>query len=175
MSNNTFATKASCPGRTLRCQSCGNIGHSKATCKGQGRNASTGGNNTVASGSASGKAQQAKPIVGQDGSGGSGVGAVIGLSTTDGQGGTGGASVGVRSQATETRNANGREMGDGIPTQSSEVGGASEFVKKISPLAEEIMVLIRKHLQNTKSTSYKAKSLMPVEDDMGWCTDEMRE
>ncbi|GKD80889.1 hypothetical protein Tco_1347728, partial [Tanacetum coccineum] len=85
--------------------------------------------NAVASGSASGQVQQAKPAVGQDGSGRSGVVAVIGLSATDGQGGTGGASVGVRSQVVviETRNANGREMGDGIPTQSSAVGGASEW------------------------------------------------
>ncbi|GJW59894.1 hypothetical protein Tco_0109229 [Tanacetum coccineum] len=83
-----------------------------------------------------------------------------GLSAVDGQGGAG---VGVGSQVTETRNANGREISDGKPTQSSIIGGASE-----------IMVMIRKRLQKTKTTSYKAKSMMPVEDDMGWYTDEMR-
>ncbi|GJT14851.1 hypothetical protein Tco_0873557 [Tanacetum coccineum] len=46
--------------------------------------------------------------------------------------------------------------------------------KKISPLAEEIIVMILKCLQKTKATSYKAK-LMHLEDDMGWYTDEMRE
>ncbi|GKB94537.1 hypothetical protein Tco_0980674, partial [Tanacetum coccineum] len=56
-------------------------------------------NNAEASGSASGQAQQAKPAVGQDGSGGSSFGDVI----------------------------DGREMGDGIPTQSSVAGGESEW------------------------------------------------
>ncbi|GKF89102.1 hypothetical protein Tco_0263065, partial [Tanacetum coccineum] len=64
---------------------------------------------------------------GQDGSGGSCVGAIIGLSTPDGQGSAGGACVGVGSQVTETKNADGREMGNGIPTQSSAAGGASEY------------------------------------------------
>ncbi|GJZ98257.1 hypothetical protein Tco_0670710 [Tanacetum coccineum] len=91
---------------------------------------------------------------------------------------------------TETTNADGREIGDGIPRQSSAAGGASEWsfmlfqkliasdngkflvdedisFKKISPLAEEIIVMIRKCLQKTKETSYKAK-LMHLEDDMGW-------
>ncbi|GKB30854.1 retrotransposon-related protein [Tanacetum coccineum] len=82
-----------------------------------------------ASGSASRQAQQAEPVVGQDGSGGSGVGAVIVLSAVDGQGGGCGAGVGVSSQVpvSETKNADGREMGDGIPTQSSIAGGASEW------------------------------------------------
>ncbi|GKA18087.1 hypothetical protein Tco_0697924 [Tanacetum coccineum] len=45
--------------------------------------------------------------------------------------------------------------------------------KKISPLAKEIIVMIRKRIQKTKAASYKAK-LMHLEDDMGWYTDEMR-
>nr|GEZ81341.1 putative reverse transcriptase domain-containing protein [Tanacetum cinerariifolium] len=45
--------------------------------------------------------------------------------------------------------------------------------KKISPLAEEIILMIRKHIQKTKATSYKAK-LMNIDDYMGWYTDEMR-
>ncbi|GJS37274.1 hypothetical protein Tco_0535656 [Tanacetum coccineum] len=87
--------KLSKKGRTISCQSCGNIGHNKVTCKGQGRKATTGGNNAEASGSASRQAQQTESAVGQDGSGGSGVGAVIDFFAADGQGGVG---VGVGSQ-----------------------------------------------------------------------------
>ncbi|GKB38391.1 hypothetical protein Tco_0883333 [Tanacetum coccineum] len=101
-------------GRTITCQSCGNIGHNKATCKGKG------GNNAEASGSTSRQAQQTKPAVGQDGSCGSGAGVVRGLSAAAGEGGP----CGIVS---ETRNADGREMGDGVPTQSSAAGGASEW------------------------------------------------
>ncbi|GJU90391.1 putative transposase, mutator type, MULE transposase domain protein [Tanacetum coccineum] len=81
--------KLSRKGRTITCQSCGNIRHNKATCKGQGRKATTGGNNAEGSGSASRQAQQTEPAVGQDGSGGSSVGAVIGLSAAAGEGGAG--------------------------------------------------------------------------------------
>ncbi|GJU03609.1 hypothetical protein Tco_1113947 [Tanacetum coccineum] len=66
--------------------------------------------------------------VGQDGSGGSGAGAVIGLSAAAGEGGAGVASQGSsRIPVSETRDADGREMGDGVPTQSSATGGASEW------------------------------------------------
>ncbi|GKA37153.1 hypothetical protein Tco_0723718 [Tanacetum coccineum] len=82
-------------GRTITCQSRGNIGHNKAACKGQGRKATTGGNNAEASGSASMQAQQAEPVIGQYGLGGSSVGVVIGLSAADYAGGAG---VGVGSQ-----------------------------------------------------------------------------
>ncbi|GJT59899.1 heat stress transcription factor B-4-like protein [Tanacetum coccineum] len=91
-------------GRTITCQSCGNIGHNKATCKGQGRKATT------------------EPAVGQDGSGGSGGGAV-----KSGAGDPGGAGVASQVPVSQTRNAGGREMGDGVPTQSSAAGGASEW------------------------------------------------
>ncbi|GJS75721.1 hypothetical protein Tco_0725602 [Tanacetum coccineum] len=104
----------------LRCR---NTRHNKATCKGQGRKATTSGNNVEASGSASRQAQQIECAVCQDGSAGSGGGAVIGWSA--GQGGPGG--PGGSSQESETRNVDGREMGDGIPTQSSAAGGASEW------------------------------------------------
>nr|GEW48474.1 hypothetical protein [Tanacetum cinerariifolium] len=46
-------------GRTITCQSYGNIRYNKATCKGQG------GNNAEAIDSASGQAQQSEPVVGQ--------------------------------------------------------------------------------------------------------------
>ncbi|GKB51753.1 hypothetical protein Tco_0902506, partial [Tanacetum coccineum] len=37
------------------------------------------------------------------------------------------------------------------------------------------MVMTRKLLQKKKAALYKGKSMMHVEDDMGWYTDEMRE
>ncbi|GJS01109.1 hypothetical protein Tco_0317617 [Tanacetum coccineum] len=99
-----------------------NTGHNKATCKGQGQKATTGGNNAEASSSAFRQAQQTKPAAGQDGSGGSGVVVVIGLSTAAGEGGQGGAGVASQVPMSETRNADGREIGDGVPTQSSAAG-----------------------------------------------------
>ncbi|GJZ28483.1 putative ribonuclease H-like domain-containing protein [Tanacetum coccineum] len=87
----------------------------------EGNILSQGGNNSEASSSAFRQAQQTEPVVGQDGSGGSGVGAIIGLF----------AAVVVRfvhgGLVSETRNADGREMGDGVPTQSSTAVGASEW------------------------------------------------
>ncbi|GJV63310.1 hypothetical protein Tco_1474138 [Tanacetum coccineum] len=121
--------KLSRKGRTITCQSCKNTGHNKATCKGLGRKETTGGNNAEASGNASRQAQQTKPVVGQDGLGGSGAGVVIGLSASISEGGPGGAGVASQgpSHMSKTRNADGREMGDGVPTQSSRAGGASEW------------------------------------------------
>ncbi|GJS58084.1 hypothetical protein Tco_0652868 [Tanacetum coccineum] len=94
--------KLSKKGRTITFQSCGNIGHNKATCKGQGDN------NAEASGA----------------------GAVIGLSVAAGEGsagGPGGAGVANQVPVSETRNADGREMGAGVLKQSSAAGGASEW------------------------------------------------
>nr|GEU63775.1 hypothetical protein [Tanacetum cinerariifolium] len=84
------------------------------------------GNNAEANGSAS---CQAEHVVVQDSSGGSCVSVVIGLSDAGGQDGSGGVGVGVGSQipVTKTKSANGKEMGDGKPTQSSATGGASEW------------------------------------------------
>ncbi|GJY67733.1 hypothetical protein Tco_0470715 [Tanacetum coccineum] len=119
-----------------------------------------GGNNAEASGSASRQVQQAELAVGQDGSGGSGVGHVIGLSVADCASGAG---VGVGSQAssqapvTKTRNADGREMGHGIPTHQ---------VQQVINHCND-----SKRIQKTKATSYKAK-LMTLEDDMGWYSNE---
>ncbi|GKA28678.1 hypothetical protein Tco_0714923 [Tanacetum coccineum] len=87
-----------------------NTGYNKATCKGQGRKATTGGNNAEAGG----------------------------LSAAAGEGGAGGpGSAGVASQGSshsrwtkrrvQTERINGRVMGDGVPTQSSVAGGASEW------------------------------------------------
>ncbi|GJY59861.1 heat stress transcription factor B-4-like protein [Tanacetum coccineum] len=154
MSNNTFITQASCPGRptkeekkevqhedepfvkdgnlsrkgrTVTCQSCRNTKHNTGTCKGQGRKAKT-----EAIGSASRQAQQTEPAVGQDGSGGSGAGVVIVLSVATGEGG-----VGVASQVSQTRNADGREMGDGVPTQSSTAGGANKVIDVIKDMVSQ--------------------------------------
>ncbi|GKE98966.1 hypothetical protein Tco_0022317 [Tanacetum coccineum] len=138
MSNNTFATQASCPD----------------------------GNNAEGSDSASRQAQQTEPAVDQDGLDESGAGAVIGLFAAAGEGGAGDpGGAGVSSQGSShtrrtrrrvqtqrispqkrtltqlasqpytssevlvspTRNADEREMGDGVPTQSSAAGGASEW------------------------------------------------
>nr|GEY26005.1 hypothetical protein [Tanacetum cinerariifolium] len=112
MSNNTFATKASCPGRQTKEEK------KEATCKGQGQKETI-----EASGNASRQAQQAVHEVGQDGSGGSGVGAVIGLSATAGEGGTGDpGGAGGANQVSQIRNEDGKEMGDGVATQSSATG-----------------------------------------------------
>ncbi|GJU82422.1 hypothetical protein Tco_1284787 [Tanacetum coccineum] len=86
-----------------------------------------GGNNAEAGGSASRQAQQTELVVGQDGSGGSGAGAVLDFSAA-GKGAAGGPSgAGVARQVSQTRNEDGREMGDGVPTQSSAAGGAREW------------------------------------------------
>nr|GEV84807.1 reverse transcriptase domain-containing protein [Tanacetum cinerariifolium] len=88
--------------------------------------------------------------VGQDGLGRSGVGAVIGLSTADGQGGACGpggaygAGVGVGSQVSD----NGKFL---------VVDEKDLIFKKISPMAEDIMVLLREGLpkkcMRTRSSS----------------------
>ncbi|GKG21812.1 hypothetical protein Tco_0384407, partial [Tanacetum coccineum] len=95
-----------------------------------------GGNNAEANGIAFGQAEQVELVVGQDGSGvvqvpnayGSGVGVVIGLSVVGGQPGYASVGVGSRSsshmQVTKPRNAYGRQIGDGLPTQSSATAGA---------------------------------------------------
>ncbi|GJX20939.1 hypothetical protein Tco_0223616 [Tanacetum coccineum] len=131
-----------------------------------------GGNNAEASGSTSKGAQQTEPAVGQDGSGGSGGGVVIGLSASQGgAGGPGGAGVAI--QVSETRNADGREMDDGIPTQSSAAGGAisdngnfpmvdEEEVtsKKLAPMVEE-MIMVEKLADGWRTTiSYFVKKAM---------------
>ncbi|GJZ14587.1 hypothetical protein Tco_0550264 [Tanacetum coccineum] len=103
-----------------------------------------GDNNAEGSGSASRQAQQTQHAIDQDGSSGSGFSAVLGLSTAgegaagcpgghdagEGEGAAGVARQGSsRSQVpvSQTRNADRREMGDGVPTQSSTAGGASEW------------------------------------------------
>nr|GEW99883.1 hypothetical protein [Tanacetum cinerariifolium] len=108
-------------GRTITCQSCRNTKHNKVTCKGQG------GNNSKTSGSASRQAQQTEPAVGQDGLGGSGASTVIGFFGAAGKGGAGGLGVASQVPVSETRNADGKEIGDDVPTQSSAAGGASEW------------------------------------------------
>nr|GEU52308.1 hypothetical protein [Tanacetum cinerariifolium] len=141
--------KLSKKGRTITCQSCGNTSQNKAICKGQGQKATTGRNNAEASGSASRQAQQTKLAVGQDGLGGSGTGAVIDLYAAAGQGDASGAGG----------------LGEDSPSNSlpsivmtkntSEVSDNSKFLmvdeedlvfKKISHMAEEIMVMLREGL-----------------------------
>ncbi|GJX56913.1 hypothetical protein Tco_0286810, partial [Tanacetum coccineum] len=118
--------KLSRKGRTITCQSCKNIGHNKAICKGQG------GNNAEGSGSASRQAQQTEPAVGQDVQ----VDQVLPVKVhpiLDGQGEeykekrispqkrtpiqtASQPSTSSQVPVSQTRNADGREMGDGVPT-----------------------------------------------------------
>ncbi|GJT75199.1 hypothetical protein Tco_1041924 [Tanacetum coccineum] len=115
MSNNTIATQASCPSGRPRKKRKKSKHEDEPFVK-------DGGNNADSSGSASRQAQQT-----EDGSSGSNDGVVIGLYDAAGQGGAGGpGGAGVGSQVSETRNVAGKEMGDGILTQSSAAGGASE-------------------------------------------------
>nr|GEW26026.1 hypothetical protein [Tanacetum cinerariifolium] len=108
-----------------------------------------GGNNTEASGSASRQPQQVEPTVGQDGLGRSGGGVVIGLSVTNGQGGAVGTSVSVGSQVSD----NGK-----FPMVDEE----DLIFKKISHMAEEIMVMLREGFQKEMN-------------DIVWYTNEIRE
>nr|GEX73536.1 putative transposase, mutator type, MULE transposase domain protein [Tanacetum cinerariifolium] len=118
--------KLSRKGRTITCQSCGNIGHNKATYKGQG------GNNAEGSGSASRQAQKTKPAVGQDGLGGLGAGVVIGLSAAAGEGGAGDpGGVGVASQAIN-------DNGKFLMVDEEEVTS-----NKLASMVEEMIMLIK--------------------------------
>ncbi|GKG03353.1 hypothetical protein Tco_0310989, partial [Tanacetum coccineum] len=98
-------------------------------------------NNVKASDIAPGQAKQAEHVVGQDGSGGSGVGqmsnayclgvrAIIERLIPQKRTPTQPASQPLtysQVKVTETRNTNGREIGSGIPTQSSATADASEW------------------------------------------------
>ncbi|GKA65816.1 hypothetical protein Tco_0765523, partial [Tanacetum coccineum] len=86
MSNNTFATQASCLVRSTK-EEKKEVSHEDEPFVKDGK--------LKASGSASRQAQQTEPAAGQDGSVGSGAGIVIGLSTTVGEGGQGGAGVAI--------------------------------------------------------------------------------
>ncbi|GJY25091.1 hypothetical protein Tco_0399817 [Tanacetum coccineum] len=122
-------------GRTITCQSCENTGHNKATCKGQGQKATTGGNNTEASGLST--------AAGEGGQGGAGVSSqgsshsrwtksrvqterMSPQKRTPTQP-TSQPSTSSQVPVGESRSANGREIGDGVPTQSSAAVGASEW------------------------------------------------
>nr|GEX53418.1 hypothetical protein [Tanacetum cinerariifolium] len=116
--------------RTITCQSCGNTRHNKATCKGQG------GNNAEATG--------LHATAGQGGVGGRSAGVASQGSShirwkkeeykqkelvqqKNSHSTCKSTYYGFSSATSETRNADGREMGDAIPTQLSAVGGASQW------------------------------------------------
>nr|GEX32364.1 hypothetical protein [Tanacetum cinerariifolium] len=101
------------------------------------------GKNTEAGGSASRQAQQTKHTVGQDGSGGSGVGVVISLFDVDGAGGVGGPDV--------------YDSGKFLMVDEEDL-----IFKKISPMVEEIMVMLHEGLEKKVS-------------DIVWYTDEIRD
>ncbi|GJT07039.1 hypothetical protein Tco_0841501 [Tanacetum coccineum] len=127
--------KLSRKGRTITCQSCGNTGHNKTTCKGQGQKASTGGNNAEASG--------LFVAAGEGGAGGVGVASqgsshsrwtkrrvqterISPQKRTPTQPASQ-PSTSSQVPVSETKNADKRKMSDGVPTQSSAAGGASEW------------------------------------------------
>ncbi|GJU42645.1 hypothetical protein Tco_1195602 [Tanacetum coccineum] len=121
--------KLSRKGRTITCQSSRNTGYNKATCKGQGGNyAESSGLSTAA---------------GKGGAGGPGVASQgsshsrwtkkrvqterINLQKRNPTQPTSQPSTCSQVPVSKTRNADGREIGDGVPTQSSAVGGASKW------------------------------------------------
>ncbi|GKA87572.1 hypothetical protein Tco_0809336 [Tanacetum coccineum] len=113
--------KLSRKGRTITCQSCGNTRHTKATCKGQGGNNAEANGLSVAAGEG-----------GAGGPGGAGVASQgssysrstkrrvqserIGLQKRTPTQPTSQPSISSQVPMSETRNADGREMGDGVPT-----------------------------------------------------------
>ncbi|GKD35726.1 hypothetical protein Tco_1251235, partial [Tanacetum coccineum] len=167
--------KLSKKGRTITCESCRNIGHNTAKCKGQG------GNNAEASGSASRQAQQTNPAIGQDGLSGTGSSRtrwtkrrvqterISPLKGTPTQPVTQ-TSTNSQVPVTETRNAVEREMGYGIPTHASAIESDNGnfpmvdeedlILKKISPMAEEIMVTLRESLE--KNCISSSDSLLEI-------------
>nr|GEU96985.1 hypothetical protein [Tanacetum cinerariifolium] len=147
--------KLSKKGRTITCQSCRNIGHNKTTCKGQG------GNNAEGSGSASRQAQQTEHEVGQDGSGGSGASAVIGLSAGGGKGGA--------------SDPGGADVDNQVVIDNRKFMIVDEedlIFKKISPMAEEILEMLRvcvakkrrkdENIMKYQSRSYDKRICKPI-------------
>ncbi|GJT30233.1 putative reverse transcriptase domain-containing protein [Tanacetum coccineum] len=149
--------KLSRKGRIITWQSCGNTRHNKATCKGQGgNNAEASGS---ASRHAQ-QTEPAIGQDGSGGSGVGAVIGLSVAASKGGAGGASQSlshsrwtrrrvqterispqkrtptqpasqpSTSSQVPVSETRNANGREMGDGIPTQSSATGGASEWQRE---------------------------------------------
>ncbi|GJS79515.1 crooked neck-like protein 1 [Tanacetum coccineum] len=131
--------KLSRKGRTITCQSCGNTGHNKATCKGQGRKATTVGQDG-SGGSGAGVVIGLSAAAGEGGAGVASQGSsrsrwtkrrvqterISPQKRTPTQPASQ-PSTSSQVLVSETRNADGREMGDGVPTQSSAAGGASEW------------------------------------------------
>nr|GEW65588.1 hypothetical protein [Tanacetum cinerariifolium] len=137
--------KLSMKRRTITCQSCGNIGYNKETCKGQGQKATTVGQDD-SGGLGAGAVIGLSDAAGEGGAGdpgGAGV-ASQGSSHTrwtrrrvqterfspQKRTPTQHASQPSTSSqvpVSQIRNRDGREMGDGVPTQSSAAGGASEW------------------------------------------------
>ncbi|GKA56415.1 heat stress transcription factor B-4-like protein [Tanacetum coccineum] len=128
--------KLSRKGRTITCQSCGNTRHNKATCKGQEPVVGQDGLGGPGAGAVIGLSATA-------GEGGAGVASqgssrsrwtkrrvqTERISPRKGTPTQPASQPSTSSQApvSETRNADGREIGNGVPTQSSATGGASKW------------------------------------------------
>ncbi|GJY47239.1 hypothetical protein Tco_0436302 [Tanacetum coccineum] len=128
--------KLSKKGRTITCQSCGNTGHNKAACKGKAGQDGSGGSGV-------GAVIGLSTVAGEGGQGGAGVSSQgsshsrwtksrVQTERMSPQKRTPTQPVSQPSTSSqvpvsEIRNADGREMGDGVPTQSSAAGGASEW------------------------------------------------
>ncbi|GJS86928.1 hypothetical protein Tco_0769564 [Tanacetum coccineum] len=118
-------------GRTITCQSCGNTRHNKETCKEQGgNNAEVSGLSTAGEGGAGGPGGAG--VASQGSSHSRWTKRRVQIERISSQKRTltqpvSQSSTSSQVPMSEKRNADGKEMGDGVPTQSSAAGGASEW------------------------------------------------
>ncbi|GJU91781.1 heat stress transcription factor B-4-like protein [Tanacetum coccineum] len=125
--------KLSRKGRTITCQSCGNTGHNKATCKGQvGQDGSGGSGAGAVIGLSAAASEGGASVASQGSSSSRWTKRRVQIERISPQKRTPTQPVSQPSTSSqvpvsETRNADGKEMGDGVPTQSSAAGGASEW------------------------------------------------
>ncbi|GJR94185.1 hypothetical protein Tco_0266359 [Tanacetum coccineum] len=119
--------------RTITCQSCGNTGHNKATCKGQvGQDGSGGSGAGAVIGLSAAASEGGASVASQGSSSSRWTKRRVQIERISPQKRTPTQPVSQPSTSSqvpvsETRNADGKEMGDGVPTQSSAAGGASEW------------------------------------------------
>nr|GEY01496.1 hypothetical protein [Tanacetum cinerariifolium] len=143
MSNNTFATQASCPGKEEPLH----VNHAETldTIRQHVKD------KVETMQSASRQAQQTEPTVGQDGLGGLGAGAVIGLSVVAGEGSAGDpGGAGFASQVIDNR-------------KFMMVDEEDLIFKKISPMAEEILKMLcvcvaKKRRKDRNIMKYQSRS-----------------
>nr|GEY50024.1 crooked neck-like protein 1 [Tanacetum cinerariifolium] len=198
--------KLSRKGRTITCQSCGNTGHNKATCKGLGgNNAEASGSASrqvqqtepIAGQDGSGGSYAGAVIglfiaAGEGGQGGTGVARqgsshsrwtksrvqterISPQKRTPTQT-TSQPSTSSQVPLSKTRIVDGREKGDGVPTQSSAavsdngnfpmVNEEEVTSKKLAPMAEEMIMLIEFLKRNCIKPSDNRKFMMVDGEDL---------